>query len=61
MLEEVLGYDPKFAEMQLAHAVKDPNGTAYNRTAFLVQRREMMQQWADYLDQIRLARTAIAA
>jgi hypothetical protein len=29
--------------------VKDPNGTAYNRTQFLDDRREMMQKWADYL------------
>lgn len=53
IIEEVLGYDPKYPEMQLAHKVKDPNGRAYNRTAFLQQRREMMQTWADYLDKLR--------
>ena len=37
-------------EHQLAHEVKDPNGRAYNRTAHLPARREMMQRWADYLD-----------
>jgi hypothetical protein len=40
-------------EHQLAHAVKDANGRAYNRTAHLPQRREMMQRWADYLDTLR--------
>ena len=40
-------------EHQLAHAVRDPNGRAYNRTAFLPKRRKMMQQWADYLDKLK--------
>jgi hypothetical protein len=40
-------------EHQLAHMVKDPNGRAYNRTAHLPARREMMQRWADYLDNLR--------
>jgi hypothetical protein len=33
--------------------VKDPNGRAYNRTEFLAERREMMQKWADYLDELK--------
>jgi integrase len=53
ILDEVLGVRPDFIEHQLAHAVKDPNGRAYNRTAFLPERREMMQQWADYLDKLK--------
>jgi hypothetical protein len=44
---------PDFIEHQLAHAVRDPNGRAYNRTAHLVERRKMMQMWADYLDDLR--------
>ena len=53
VLDEVLGFRPDWIEHQLAHAVKDPNGRAYNRTAHLTQRREMMQAWADYLDKLR--------
>jgi integrase len=53
ILDEVLGVRPDFIEHQLAHAVKDPNGRAYNRTAHLPERRKMMQQWADYLDKIK--------
>ena len=53
ILDEVLGFRPDIIEHQLAHAVKDPNGRAYNRTAFLPQRREMMQTWFDYLDGLR--------
>jgi integrase len=53
ILDEVLGVRPDFIEHQLAHAVKDPNGRAYNRTAHLVERRKMMQLWADYLDKLK--------
>ena len=51
ILDEVLGFRPDFIEHQLAHAVRDPNGRAYNRTAHLSERREMMQAWSDYLDE----------
>lgn len=53
MLDEVLHYRPDYIEHQLAHAVKDPNGRAYNRTAHLSERHKMMQGWADYLDALR--------
>lgn len=57
ILDEVLGVRPDLIEHQLAHAVRDANGRAYNRTAHLPARREMMQQWADYLDQLRTSRS----
>lgn len=53
ILDEVLGYRVDWIEHQLAHAVKDPTGRAYNRTSFLTQRTEMMQGWADYLESLR--------
>lgn len=53
ILDEVLEYRVEWIEHQLAHEVKDANGRAYNRTAFLAGRREMMQGWADFLDQRR--------
>jgi integrase len=53
ILDEVLTERVDLIEHQLAHAVKDANGRAYNRTAHLPQRREMMQRWADYLDTLR--------
>jgi len=53
ILDEVLGYRVDWIEHQLAHAVRDVNGRAYNRTAHLAGRREMMQGWADYLDTLR--------
>ncbi|BBL58498.1 tyrosine-type recombinase/integrase [Methylomonas koyamae] len=53
ILDEVLGFRPDFIEHQLAHAVRDPNGRAYNRTAHLPERKKMMQAWADYLDGLK--------
>ena len=53
ILDEVLGFRPDYIEHQLAHAVRDPNGRAYNRTAHLPQRRAMMQAWGDYLDSLK--------
>jgi len=53
LLHEVLKVRPDCVEHQLAHAVRDPNGRAYNRTTFLDERKQMMQDWADYLDKIK--------
>ena len=53
ILDEVLHFRPDYIEHQLAHAVRDPNGRAYNRTAHLAERRKMMAAWAEYLDQLR--------
>ena len=56
MLVDELNLDPLAIEANLAHAVKDANGRSYNRTQYLKQRFEQIQQWADYLD--KLARGA---
>ena len=53
ILAERLDCDPLVIEAQLAHAVKDANGRAYNRTQYLDHRTRMMQLWADYLDRLR--------
>lgn len=53
ILHERLNIDPHIIEHQLAHSVPDALGSAYNRTKFLDQRKAMMQQWADYLDEIK--------
>ncbi len=60
VLDEVMGYRPDYIEHQLAHAVKDPNGRAYNRTSHLPERRKMMQGWADYLDGLRMGGNVVA-
>ena len=66
LIVEVLEIPESVVEMQLDHAVKDANGTAYNRAEFIVRRIEMMQAWADYLDDLkagkaRLSHPALAA
>lgn len=54
ILDEILHFRVDYIEQQLAHAVKDTNGRAYNRTKHLPERKKMMQMWADYLDELRL-------
>ena len=53
ILHERLNIDPHIIEHQLAHRVPDALGAAYNRTKFIEQRCAMMQQWADYLDELK--------
>lgn len=53
MLDEQLGFPPHIVEQQLAHAVQDATGRAYNRTKHLKERKAMMQNWADYLDRLK--------
>ena len=53
LLDEELGYPFELIEHQLAHAVRDATGRAYNRTQHLKQRHEMMQGWADYLGRLK--------
>lgn len=53
LLAERLNVDEAVIEAQLAHAVRDALGRAYNRTEFVEQRRKMLQTWADYLDKLR--------
>ncbi|KVC81364.1 tyrosine-type recombinase/integrase [Burkholderia ubonensis] len=53
ILHEELEQKPEVIEHQLAHAVPDNLGGAYNRTKFIKDRRAMMQAWADYLDRLK--------
>ncbi|WP_213305909.1 tyrosine-type recombinase/integrase [Paraburkholderia sacchari] len=59
ILHEELEHKPEVIEHQLAHAVPDNLGTAYNRTKFIRVRRIMMQEWADYLDRLKSGGEAI--
>jgi len=54
MLHEILHFEPDVIEAQLAHAVPDRLGNAYNRTQFIEKRTKMMQEWADYLDGLKV-------
>ncbi len=53
ILHERLGYQPEIIEAQLAHKTPGSLGAAYARAKFIDQRKEMMQDWADYLDRLK--------
>ena len=53
ILHQEIGIAPEIIEHQLAHRVPDALDAAYNRTKFIKERRTMMQQWADYLDNLK--------
>ena len=46
-----LEYDEKWIEGQLSHVNPNPVVRAYNHAKYVKQRRTMMQEWADRLDQ----------
>lgn len=48
------GYNHEYIELQLAHSPRDAVSAAYNHALYLDQRARMMQEWADYLDEIKL-------
>lgn len=53
LADEVLQERPEIIEAQLAHQVKDALGRAYNRTSFLIERRKLMDNWANYLEGLK--------
>lgn len=46
------GYKHDHIELQLAHTQRDPVSAAYNHALYLEPRARMMQDWADYLDEL---------
>jgi integrase len=54
MIERMPGISADVIEAQLVHGKSGQLGMAYDRAEFLVQRRKMMLEWADYLDKLRL-------
>ena len=52
-IKEKLGYRHEVVDRQLAHAHRSKVQAAYDRAQFLDERRKMMQDWADYLDEVR--------
>lgn len=47
------GFDHQHIELQLAHQERNQVSAAYNHALYLKQRASMMQQWADYLDELK--------
>jgi integrase len=54
MIVDELDLNPLAIEANLAHTPKDANGRSYNRTQYVKQRFVQIQQWADYLDKLRM-------
>jgi hypothetical protein len=52
LIRELLRWDADVIERHLAHVSDEELGGSYDRATFLVQRREMVQQWADLLDEL---------
>lgn len=53
MLMEQLDYDELITELQIGHKMLNKYGKAYSRMTMLDQRRDMMNEWANYLDDLR--------
>lgn len=49
-IKEKLGYRHEVVDRQLAHAHRNSIDAAYDRAQFLEERTQMMQEWADYVD-----------
>jgi integrase len=60
MLNE-LGFDADVIERQLAHGERNKIRAAYNRAEYISERREMMQRWADYIDELVLQSWPLAS
>ena len=52
MLNE-MGYDLDVIELQLAHLSQDRIRATYNKAQWMEKRTLMMQEWADYLDELK--------
>jgi integrase len=52
-----MGKNRDWIERQLAHGERDGVRASYNYADYLPQRKAMMQEWADYLDQLRTSRS----
>ena len=53
MLMERLGYDELITELQLGHSMVNSYGRAYSRMDMISQRTQMLNDWANYLDQLK--------
>ena len=53
-----MGYKPDWIEAQLSHAGENKVRRTYNHAAYVHQRRQMMQDWADYLDRLEQGQAA---
>jgi hypothetical protein len=55
-----IGIRPDVIERSLAHQEQNATRRAYNRSTLIVERKELMQGWADMLDDFRKGKTAVS-
>ena len=48
-----LGFNSDIIERQLAHCEQNKVKAAYNHAEYITERKLMMQEWSDYLDQLK--------
>ena len=48
------GYNHEHIELQLAHSPRNAVSAAYNHALYLEPRAKMMQEWADYLESLKM-------
>ena len=53
LLRDELKFDSELVERQLAHKSGDATAAAYDRSQRLTERRDMMQRYADYLEELK--------
>ncbi|HGY2832445.1 TPA: tyrosine-type recombinase/integrase [Morganella morganii] len=46
------GWSHEVIEVQLAHLTGSATSRAYNRSIYLAERKKLMQEWADYLNEL---------
>jgi hypothetical protein len=51
-----MGKNRDWIERQLAHGERDGVRASYNYAEYLPQRKLMMQEWADYLDGLKIGK-----
>lgn len=52
-IKQELGYRHEVVDRQLAHVPKSKVDRAYDRATFLEERKKMMQDWANYIDEMQ--------
>lgn len=55
-----MGFPPDWIERQLAHDERDDVRGAYNSAQYLSGRRQMLQRWADWLDEVTASGNVVA-
>ncbi len=52
LIRELMGWDREVIERNMAHVSGEGLGDSYDRATFLDQRRQMIQLWANLLDEL---------